>query len=200
MVTKKVPARASRKKPSKSLRDSKKLTQHVDPAGLFPPKTWSELSGLLGYLSGCSDISEINFDLSRKSKVSNLQRQFRELLEEWVGTQAEILVAGWVHYVRTHGTPPQELQASSPATLPVSGKPDPLQPWFDSRKESVALRGKQTIRERKLWATYFKRFGCLCCHKKDGQHGALGMCTSCRGTIYARRRRILSEPLPGEAE
>ncbi len=47
-------------------------------------------------------------------------------------------------------------------------------------------------------AIYFERFGCVICKKKGGQHDGIGLCASCRSTIYGRRRRILSEPRPVE--
>ena len=32
---------------------------------------------------------------------------------------------------------------------------------------------------RKSWAAYYRRFGCLCCHKRKQPHGRHGLCARC---------------------
>lgn len=68
-----------------------------------------------------------------------------------------------------------------------------LRPFFDSKRVSSELRNLQTMPERRKWANYFERHGCLVCETRDVPHCALGMCETCHGRTASRLRAILAE-------
>ncbi len=35
----------------------------------------------------------------------------------------------------------------------------------------------------KSWAAYYRRFGCLCCHKRKQPYGSHGLCDRCAAQV-----------------
>jgi hypothetical protein len=68
-----------------------------------------------------------------------------------------------------------------------------FQPWFRSRPETAAIRAKQSIPERQKWAAYYRRWGCLYCHRKTREHVCLGFCHACHQRVFRRLRAIVRE-------
>jgi hypothetical protein len=65
--------------------------------------------------------------------------------------------------------------------------------WFKSRALSDELKGMQTVVERRKWATYFERYGCLRCRTTMRPHSGNGLCATCRVTTHQRLKAILKE-------
>lgn len=68
-----------------------------------------------------------------------------------------------------------------------------LEPWFRSREEAATIRRGLTVPEKRRWAVFFERYGCLHCHKNDRMHSGNGLCHSCRPAIEQKLRRIVKE-------
>ena len=66
-----------------------------------------------------------------------------------------------------------------------------FEPFFQTKLIAREIRKLQTIPQRLKWPNYFKEWGCLSCHKKDGQYGGEGMCGTCYQRTRARVRTIL---------
>ena len=45
----------------------------------------------------------------------------------------------------------------------------------------------------KSWATYYRRFGCLCCHKRKQPHGRHGLCARCAAQVMQRVKAIVGQ-------
>ncbi len=45
----------------------------------------------------------------------------------------------------------------------------------------------------KSWAAYYRRFGCLCCHKKRQPYGGNGLCTHCDAQATQRLVAIVGQ-------
>jgi len=45
----------------------------------------------------------------------------------------------------------------------------------------------------KSWAAYYRRFGCLCCHKKKHPYGRHGLCTRCAAQVMQRLEAIVGQ-------
>ncbi|HEV2616450.1 MAG TPA: hypothetical protein VGU63_07565 [Candidatus Acidoferrales bacterium] len=70
-----------------------------------------------------------------------------------------------------------------------------MQPFFSPRKVSQELRRLQTVPERRKWAYYFAKYGCLVCGEKSGVYVSCGMCKSCLGLTKNRLQAILAEQM-----
>ena len=44
---------------------------------------------------------------------------------------------------------------------------------------------------RNRWAAHYRRFGCLCCHKKKQPYGRHGLCDLCAAQITQRLEAIV---------
>ena len=45
----------------------------------------------------------------------------------------------------------------------------------------------------KSWAAYYRRFGCLCCHKRRQPHGNYGLCDRCDAQVMQRLQAIVGQ-------
>ena len=69
----------------------------------------------------------------------------------------------------------------------------PFEPWFRSRQVAIELRRLQTVPERKRWAIFFEREGCIYCHKRDQSHASKGFCRRCEQHVFNVLKEIDSE-------
>ena len=68
-----------------------------------------------------------------------------------------------------------------------------FEPSFRSKRVKDEIRRHQTMFERRRWAVYFERWGCLTCHRKKVMHGGNGFCPTCRLRIVYRLKAIERE-------
>lgn len=68
-----------------------------------------------------------------------------------------------------------------------------LRPFFDTKRVSDELRRLQTMPERRKWAGYFARHGCLICETKRVPHNSCGMCFNCCLRTAARLRWVIAQ-------
>ncbi len=62
---------------------------------------------------------------------------------------------------------------------PTEADGAPLEPWFNSRRESVEIRRRQTVAERQKFAVFFENYGCLRCQSKARPHAGGALCQRC---------------------
>lgn len=87
----------------------------------------------------------------------------------------------------------------------VKNTPDPpenssallLEPWFRSRAEAIEIRRLQTLHERRKFAEFFARFGCIRCGTKTKPHNSSGFCASCYGWVTQGLRKVTHAHEPG---
>jgi len=68
-----------------------------------------------------------------------------------------------------------------------------FEPWFRTRQVAHEIRRLQAVPERKKWALYFERHGCLVCESRDRSHSSKGLCQPCHARVFIRLKTILSE-------
>jgi len=68
-----------------------------------------------------------------------------------------------------------------------------FEPFFRSRQVAHEIRRLQTVPERKKWAIFFERHGCLACHKHDQSHASNGFCTTCHLRVFQQLKKIVTE-------
>jgi CxxC motif-containing protein (DUF1111 family) len=68
-----------------------------------------------------------------------------------------------------------------------------FEPFFRTRHVAYEIRRLQTVPERKKWAIFFERHGCLACHKQDKPHGSNGLCSACHQRVFQQLKQIISE-------
>ena len=68
-----------------------------------------------------------------------------------------------------------------------------LEPFFRTRQVAHEIRRLQTVPERKKWAVYFERKGCLSCHKQNQPHASNGLCNTCHAQVFRELKEIVSE-------
>ena len=49
---------------------------------------------------------------------------------------------------------------------------------------------------RNRWAAHYRRFGCLCCHKRKQPYGRHGLCGLCAAQITQRLEAIVGQKKP----
>lgn len=71
-----------------------------------------------------------------------------------------------------------------------------LQPWFESREATWAIKRAQTVTEQAKWTHYFADWGCMICGTTTAAHASSGMCNRCRHRVYQRLRATLRKHAP----
>ncbi len=74
-----------------------------------------------------------------------------------------------------------------------------FEPWFRARRVAEEIRRLQIVSERKKWAAFYIKWGCLRCNSKRHPHNSHGMCLNCNVQIVQRLKEIVRE-LQGEKE
>ncbi len=74
-----------------------------------------------------------------------------------------------------------------------------FEPWFRARRVAEEIRRLQVVPERKKWAAYYDKWGCLRCGTNSRPHASHGMCSRCNVQIVQRLKEIMRE-LRGEKE
>lgn len=162
-------------------------------------------------LEAFSDVSESflqGFELRRLNDYSNLQKELRDLLSKGVESLAQGLLARWL---RKRGTeilsrstshrPPQlrnvnktKLERLSIEAAKVS-LADPrtagMEPWFQTREVAKKILRLQSVPERRKWAVYYSRWGCVRCGRRGHPHSSNGMCTRCHPMLAMRLREVV---------
>lgn len=67
------------------------------------------------------------------------------------------------------------------------------EPFFQSRHVAYEILRLQSVPERKKWAIYFERHGCIVCGSRERSYGSTGFCAFCKQQVYVRLNAILSE-------
>ena len=69
-----------------------------------------------------------------------------------------------------------------------------LEPWFQtSRALAAEIRRHASMFQKRKFAIYFEKWGCLVCGTKDRAHESHGMCGTCEGTFVARLKQLEKE-------
>ena len=71
----------------------------------------------------------------------------------------------------------------------TAAKLTPLAPWFVSKDAIYQLRRILPPAYHRRFSTYFERYGCIRCRRKDRVYGASGLCLPCHGLIDDRLKR-----------
>ena len=155
----------------------------------------SATQGLVRYLSHEASKNSLgNMLLQRLNDIGLLGEDLARIQDRLARARAEEL---FIDFMLTCKTPPRS--ASEP---PKEGPRCPeeaqavtegieLGPFFHSREEAQAIRRQQTVAQRNLWTTYYARYGCLVCERKDQLHQSNGLCAACHARIVARREGLL---------
>jgi hypothetical protein len=73
-----------------------------------------------------------------------------------------------------------------------------FEPFFRTRQVATEIRRLQTVPERKKWAVYFERHGCVSCLKRDQPYASSGFCNTCHARVFRALKAIVSEPMKPE--
>jgi hypothetical protein len=79
----------------------------------------------------------------------------------------------------------------------TEGRDALLQPWFQNREVTNAIKRHQTVTEQTKWSYYFEDWGCIvCAARRTVAHCALGMCGACYARTAQRLRATLRNHAP----
>lgn len=78
-------------------------------------------SAPLEYLAACSTMALESYELSRLNQASNLRKEFREVIEEWIQSEADARLARWI----LESKRAQPASANPSASLPDGPVPLP---------------------------------------------------------------------------
>jgi hypothetical protein len=143
--------------------------------------------GLIEYLRGASSNSLSSFSLKNAGEMAEVRRELRDVLERWLDGLAIQKFIRW-----QQGQPRKVGGNGSSATArsePMPRDVTPLDPFFRSKSEALAILRERSPSQRKKWSELFKRHGCLVCEARES-YGASGCCCRCYVRIKARLGEI----------
>ena len=68
-----------------------------------------------------------------------------------------------------------------------------FEPWFRTRQVAYEIKRLQTVPERKKWALFYERHGCLACRTQERPHASNGFCNTCQQRVFRQLKDIVAE-------
>jgi len=155
----------------------------------------SATQGLVRYLSHEASKNSLgNMLLQRLNDIGLLGEDLARIQDRLARARAEELFIDFMLTCKTphplRSDPAKQRGVCGEETQAVTEGTE-LGAFFHSREEAQAIRRQQTVAQRNLWTTYYARYGCLVCERKDQLHQSNGLCAACHARIVARREGLL---------